>query len=933
MPNRIKTPQESAFAAGQAVSLRSGWPLRAMDVMLACLAVPLLAVPALLALLPGRLCAAPQRGRGSRPFMRWRIDLPDNRRGRLLRRLGAGWSPALLHILKGEMAWVGPCAGTPASQAAAHPALAALRPGLVSIWTLRMRTAVAFGTEQEADLEYLQRRSPAHDLGLLARCLFAAFLLPADAAAHARVEVGDVSFDNVDMGQALSRIGQMLDGDATRQVCFLNPACVNIAARHRAYRRVLGRAALVLPDGIGLKIAADILGRPLKQNVNGTDLFPALCKLMAARGASVFLLGGRPGVAQKVADRIAGTWPGVRIAGVRDGFFSLAQEGDVAQQVRDSGADLLLVARGVPLQDMFIDRHLHHLGVKVAIGVGGLFDFVSGRIRRAPPWMRDTGLEWVYRLMQEPGRMWRRYLVGNVTFMARIALQRMGWRRAARDATPDTAGAARPASGAALRVVLFATAGAPADVPVPVHYPACMLPLGQGTFIEAALAQLAGAGVKSLDLVLCDYPEKIRRLLGDGQRWGMSINWHIVKDASRPYDALRFLDLDQAGRVLLAHAHCHIDRGSLAVLLANHRTLARIDANGELRWTGWASLPPAAARDLRPHLDEAMLGRALCAITPDIRLIEAQRFLGAASARELLGCQAALLAGGDADAVPATWLRTPWGAHSPEALIQPGARIHGPVLVGPGCLVYKDAEVGPNTVLTSDVIVSAGSTVRDSILFPGTFVGQGLAIEQAIVNGCSVQHVGLDVRTVLPSADGLLLDIGAPAGSWRRIPGRAAAAAACLLFLPCMAVDAVLLRLRGRPARWTHEEVVASRDPATQDVTLVALRRPRPGQGRVGRLLACYGEWMDIACGRKAWLGVRPRSRSEWYALERDWQTLLSDAPIGYWQLPAWSDQAERSFESQAAADAFFVVHRGWRQRMRLGLSALKHACSARQAG
>lgn len=438
--------------------------------------------------------------------------------------------------------------------------------------------------------------------------------------------------------------------------------------------------------------------------------------------------------------------------------------------------------------------------------------------------------------------------------------------------------------------------------------------------------------MKSLDLVLCDRPEEIRRLLGDGQRWGMQISWHIVKDASRPYDALRSLDLDRAERVVLAHAHCHIDRGSLAILLADHRSLARIDAGGELRWTGWASLSPASVRELRPHLDETTLAQAMCAHAQTLHLMEAERFLGAGSARELLRCQAALLASEDADVVPATWLRAAWGAHSPEALIQPGAQIHGPVLIGAGCLVCRGAEVGPGTILTSNVIVSADSVVRASILFPGTFVGQGLSIEQAIVNGCTVQHVGLDVRTVLPRADGLLLGIGAAAGNWTRIPGRVVAASACMLFLPCIAIDAMLLRLRGRAGRWTQEQVVASRDPATSDVRLVTLRRPRSGQGRFGSLLARYGEWMDIACGHKAWLGVRARSRTEWYALERDWQILLSDAPIGYWQLPAWSDEADRTFESQAAADAFFAVHRGWRQRMRLGLGALRHAWPSRHA-
>ena len=147
----------------------------------------------------------------------------------------------------------------------------------------------------------------------------------------------------------------------------------------------------------------------------------------------LFLLGGGVGVAQAVATRIAQDWPPIKVVGARDGFFSVAEEGGVVAQIRSSGADCLLVARGVPAQDLLIDRYLPLLGVKVALGVGGLFDFVSGRLLRAPVWMRETGLEWAFRLLQEPRRLWRRYLVGNLTFMGRIWLQRAGLRQSPND--------------------------------------------------------------------------------------------------------------------------------------------------------------------------------------------------------------------------------------------------------------------------------------------------------------------------------------------------------------------------------------------------------------------------------------------------------------------------------------------------------------------
>ncbi|MCF8211430.1 MAG: WecB/TagA/CpsF family glycosyltransferase, partial [Rhodoferax sp.] len=407
--------------------------LRLMDLVLALLACGPLLVPALLLLAVGRLRSQRLVGRYNAVFKRWHFEFPDSTLGRWLQGSGLAQLPTVWSILKGDMAWVGPQAHAADGELDCHPALATLRPGWVSIWQLQQRTAVHFGTELESDLRYARVRGVRHDAGVLLRSALTLWMAAPRAADQERVCIGDVEFDNVDMRQALERISRMLDGNRTQQVSFVNPACINIAAGNRAYRRVLARAALVLPDGIGVKIAADVMRSPLRQNVNGTDLFPRLCDVLEARGARLFLLGGQAGVAQKVARVVRKHWPRLRVVGVRDGFFSLAEEGEVAAQVRASGADIVLVARGVPMQDLFIDRHLHQLGVKVAMGVGGLFDFVSGRIDRAPRWMRDSGLEWIYRLMQEPSRMWRRYIIGNFTFLLRVGLQRLGLRASATD--------------------------------------------------------------------------------------------------------------------------------------------------------------------------------------------------------------------------------------------------------------------------------------------------------------------------------------------------------------------------------------------------------------------------------------------------------------------------------------------------------------------
>jgi exopolysaccharide biosynthesis WecB/TagA/CpsF family protein len=147
-----------------------------------------------------------------------------------------------------------------------------------------------------------------------------------------------------------------------------------------------------------------------------------------------FPLGGQPGAAEGVRNWIAEHYPAVLTSGYRDGYFSAQQEPDVICDIAQSGADLLLVALGVPQQELWIAQHLSATGVRVARGVGGLFDFYAGPIPRAPQWLREMGLEWLYRLYQESGRMWRRSLLGNVVFLYRVLMERLWQTRPSREA-------------------------------------------------------------------------------------------------------------------------------------------------------------------------------------------------------------------------------------------------------------------------------------------------------------------------------------------------------------------------------------------------------------------------------------------------------------------------------------------------------------------
>jgi exopolysaccharide biosynthesis WecB/TagA/CpsF family protein len=250
-----------------------------------------------------------------------------------------------------------------------------------------------------------------------------------------------------------------------RRAFFLNAHCCNVMARDRAYAAALGRADMVLPDGIGVELAARMTGRRLTANLNGTDFTPELMKTAARRGLSVFLFGGRPGVAERAAATLCLQAPGLRVVGMRDGYKG-ASGAEAA--INASGADIVLVALGVPMQELWLDRHANRLSARVTLGVGALFDFLAGEVRRAPAPVRRARLEWAWRLAQEPRRMAGRYLAGNAVFMVRAA-----WHAAKQwgkqDAAQGTAQAAGQGAGqgAGKRALDIAVAGAALAVAAP----------------------------------------------------------------------------------------------------------------------------------------------------------------------------------------------------------------------------------------------------------------------------------------------------------------------------------------------------------------------------------------------------------------------------------------------------------------------------------
>jgi N-acetylglucosaminyldiphosphoundecaprenol N-acetyl-beta-D-mannosaminyltransferase len=226
------------------------------------------------------------------------------------------------------------------------------------------------------------------------------------AAGTAQARVLGVRVDCVDMDGALARIEVLVDAGGHHLVATVNPEFVMRARGDREFARVLETADLCIPDGSGVVWAARRQGCSMPGPVTGVDLIPPLAALCARRGWRLFLLGAGPGVAEDLAARLRRDHPGLDV-GAFAGSAEPAADAETVAAVARHRPQVLLVAFGAPRQELWIDRAGRSLEVPVAIGVGGSFDYLTGRVPRAPGWMRSAGLEWLFRLVRQPWRLRR----------------------------------------------------------------------------------------------------------------------------------------------------------------------------------------------------------------------------------------------------------------------------------------------------------------------------------------------------------------------------------------------------------------------------------------------------------------------------------------------------------------------------------------------
>jgi len=242
-----------------------------------------------------------------------------------------------------------------------------------------------------------------------------------------KIYIWDIPVDRVDRAQATAIFDELMAKPGLSMIVTPNSEIIMNASRDEALADLIRKAELVIPDGIGLVYASKFLGKPLHERVTGIDFADAALQKLAKEGKSAYFLGSKPdggegiSVAQMAAEKKMAQYPGLVVSGAHDGYFKPEDEDDIVAEINASGAELLLVALGSPKQEKFIQKYRDQLvNVRAAIGVGGSLDVWAGTLKRAPEFYQKHGLEWLYRLIQEPSRYKR--MAAIPLFMLKVVM-------------------------------------------------------------------------------------------------------------------------------------------------------------------------------------------------------------------------------------------------------------------------------------------------------------------------------------------------------------------------------------------------------------------------------------------------------------------------------------------------------------------------------
>lgn len=222
----------------------------------------------------------------------------------------------------------------------------------------------------------------------------------------------------VSMDESIDYVERIIKERIPTQHVVINALKINLMETDPKLAEIVNACPLINADGASVVWAAKRLGIPLKERVTGCDMFQNLVRVAAEKGYKIFLFGAKEKVVTKVKSIYEKQYPGIQIVGYRNGYFTEKDEPEIVKQMHDSGADMMFVAFSSPKKEYWVNKYLNEIGIPFVMGVGGSFDIVAGVTERAPKWFQEHGLEWFYRFIQEPKRMWKRYIIGNTKFVA-----------------------------------------------------------------------------------------------------------------------------------------------------------------------------------------------------------------------------------------------------------------------------------------------------------------------------------------------------------------------------------------------------------------------------------------------------------------------------------------------------------------------------------
>jgi len=232
-----------------------------------------------------------------------------------------------------------------------------------------------------------------------------------------RIEVFGCPIDNLSMSETIELIDTMIQSRKPHQHVVVNADKLLKLREDENLKQIISSCDIINADGMPIVWASRLIGKKLKERVTGIDLMENLIRYAADKGYRPYFLGAREEVVNKVIEIYRSRYPGLKIAGYRNGYWKPEEEDSVAAAIQNSKADILFVAMGSPKKEIFLRKYLSGMQVPFVMGVGGSFDVVAGHTKRAPLWMQNCGLEWFFRFLQEPRRMWKRYLIGNTRFL------------------------------------------------------------------------------------------------------------------------------------------------------------------------------------------------------------------------------------------------------------------------------------------------------------------------------------------------------------------------------------------------------------------------------------------------------------------------------------------------------------------------------------